>query len=76
VPAYAAFEKNRDCVQEAKEAIDSIVTREGASRVISILKDYSDALTRQMSGAVDAAVKEQVESEIVAIEDYMRQIEI
>jgi hypothetical protein len=76
VPAYSAFEKNRDCVQEAKEAIDAIVTREGASKVIQILKDYSESLTRQMSGAVDAAVKDQVESEIVAIEDYMRQIEI
>ncbi|HEV7919232.1 MAG TPA: tubulin-like doman-containing protein [Thermoanaerobaculia bacterium] len=76
VPAYAAFEKNRDCVQEAKEVIDAIVTREGAAKVIQILKDYSDSLTRQMSGAVDAAVKDQVESEIVAIEDYMRQIEI
>jgi hypothetical protein len=76
VPAYAAFEKNRDCVQEAKEAIDAIVTREGAAKVIQILKDYSDSLTRQMAGAVDAAVKDQVESEIVAIEDYVRQIEI
>jgi len=75
VPAYAAFEKNRELVQEAEEAIDAIVTREGATRVIQILRDYTDALSKQMSGAVDAAVKDQVENEVLAIEEYVRRME-
>ena len=75
VPAYTAFEKNRELVQEAEEAIDTIVTREGATRVIQILRDYTDALAKQMVGAVDAAVKDQVESEVLAIEDYVRRME-
>jgi hypothetical protein len=75
VPAYAAFEKNRELVQEAQETIDAIVTREGATRVVQILKDYGDSLSKQMSGAVDAAVKDQVETEVLAIEDYVRRME-
>jgi hypothetical protein len=75
VPAYATFEKNRELVAEAEEAIDTIVAREGATRVIQILRDYTDTLSKQMAGAVDAAVKDQVENEIVAIEDYVRRME-
>jgi hypothetical protein len=75
VPAYNTFEKNRELVQEAEEAIDVAVAREGATKVIQILKDYTDALSKQMSGAVEAAVKDQVESEILAIEDYVRRME-
>lgn len=75
VPAYTTFEKNRELVQEAEEAIDAIVTREGATKVVHILKEYTTTLTKQMAGAVDAAVKDQVESEIVAIEDYVRRME-
>lgn len=75
VPAYASFEKNRELVQEAEEAIDTIVTREGAAKVIQILRSYTDSLSTQMSGAVDPAVKDQVESELVAIEDYLRRME-
>lgn len=75
VPAYAAFEKNRELVQEAEEAIDGIVTREGAVRVISILKEYTTSLSKQMTGVADAAVKDQVEHEVVAIEDYVRRME-
>ncbi|HEX8616182.1 MAG TPA: hypothetical protein VF911_01240, partial [Thermoanaerobaculia bacterium] len=75
VPAYAAFEKNRELVQEAEEAIDTIVTREGATRVIQILKEYTESLSRQTAGAVDAAVKDQVENEILAIEEYVRRME-
>jgi hypothetical protein len=75
VPAYVAFEKNRELVQEAEEAIDTVVAREGATRVIQILKEYTDSLARQMGGAVDANVKDQVESEILAIEDYVRRME-
>jgi hypothetical protein len=75
VPAYATFEKNRELVQEAEEVIDTIVTREGAVKVVQILKDYTDTLSKQMSGAVEPAVKDQVESEILAIEDYVRRIE-
>lgn len=75
VPAYSAFEKNRELVQEAEEAIDAVVTREGATRVIQILKEYTDSLAKQMGGAVDAAVKDQVENEILAIEDYVRRME-
>jgi hypothetical protein len=75
LPAYAAFEKNRELVQEAKETIDSIVTREGAAKVVQILRDYTDSLTKQMSGAVEAAVKDQVEHEISAIEEYVRKME-
>ncbi|HYR27049.1 MAG TPA: tubulin-like doman-containing protein, partial [Thermoanaerobaculia bacterium] len=75
VPAYVTFEKNRELVQEAEEAIDAIVTREGATRVIQILRDYTGTLSKQMAGAVEPAVKDQVESEIVAIEDYLRRME-
>jgi hypothetical protein len=75
VPAYATFEKNRELVQEAEEVIDTIVTREGAVKVVQILKEYTDTLSKQMSGAVEPAVKDQVESEILAIEDYVRRIE-
>ena len=75
VPAYATFEKNRELVQEAEEAIDAIVTREGATRVIQILKGYTDSLSKQMAGAVEPAVKDQVESEIMAIEEYVRRME-
>jgi hypothetical protein len=62
-------------VQEAEEAIDTIVTREGAMKVIQILKDYTDSLSKQMAGAVEPAVKDQVEHEIVAIEEYVRRME-
>ncbi|HUP59657.1 MAG TPA: tubulin-like doman-containing protein [Thermoanaerobaculia bacterium] len=75
VPAYTAFEKNRELVQEAEEAIDAIVTREGAVRTIQILKEYTDSLSKQMSGAVEPAVKDQVENEILAIEEYVRRME-
>jgi len=75
VPAFGSFEKNRELVQEAEEAIDAIVTREGAVKVIQILKDYGDSLSKQMAGAVEPAVKDQVESELLAIEDYVRRME-
>ncbi|HKS22638.1 MAG TPA: tubulin-like doman-containing protein [Thermoanaerobaculia bacterium] len=75
VPAYAAFEKNRELVAEAEEAIDTIVTREGAARAAAILKEYTLSLSKQMAGVADAAVKDQVELEVVAIEDYVRRME-
>lgn len=75
VPAYATFEKNRELVQEAEEAVEAILAREGATKVIQILKEYAESLSKQMSGAVEPAVKDQVESEIVAIEDYVRRME-
>ncbi len=75
VPAYGAFEKNRELVQEAEETIDAVVTREGAVRIVLILKEYTETLSKQMSSTVDAAVKDQVESEIVAIEEYVRRME-
>jgi hypothetical protein len=75
VPAYATFEKNRELVQEAEEAIDIIVTREGAVKVIQLLKDYTDSLSKQMAGPVEPAVKDQVEHEIVAIEEFVRRME-
>lgn len=75
VPAFAAFEKNRDLVQEAEETIDAVVTREGAVRVIQILRDYTDSLSKQMANAVEPQVKDQVENEILAIEDYVRRME-
>jgi hypothetical protein len=75
VPAFTAFEKNRDLVQEAEDSIDAIVTREGAVRVAQILREYADALSRQMASAVEPQVKDQVESEILAIEDYVRRME-
>ncbi|HEX8169024.1 MAG TPA: tubulin-like doman-containing protein [Thermoanaerobaculia bacterium] len=75
LPAYAAFEKNRDLVKEAEEAVEGIVKQQGAAKVAQILKEYTETLARQMGGATDAAVKEQVEQEIVAIEDYVRRME-
>lgn len=75
VPAFAAFEKNRDLVQEAEDSIDAIVTREGAVRVAQILREYTDALSKQMASAVEPQVKDQVENEILAIEDYVRRME-
>jgi hypothetical protein len=62
-------------VQEAEEAIDAIVTREGAVRVVSILKEYTTSLSKQMAAVADAAVKDQVEHEVIAIEDYVRRME-
>jgi Tubulin like len=75
VPAFASFEKNRDLVQEAEDLIDTVVTREGATKVIQILRDYTDSLSKQMGSAVEPAVKDQVENEILAIEDYVRRME-
>jgi len=75
VPAFAAFEKNRELVQEAEEAIDAAVTREGAVRAAQILREYAEALSKQMASAVEPQVKDQVENEIVAIEDYVRRME-
>ncbi|HYI09912.1 MAG TPA: tubulin-like doman-containing protein [Thermoanaerobaculia bacterium] len=75
VPAYAAFEKNRQLVQEVEEAVDAIVTREGAVRSAQILREYSESLSKQMANAVEPQVKDQVENEILAIEDYVRRME-
>lgn len=75
VPAFTAFEKNRDLVQEAEETIDAVVTREGAVRVAQLLREYTDSLSKQMGGAVEPQVKDQVENEILAIEDYVRRME-
>ncbi|HUR79314.1 MAG TPA: tubulin-like doman-containing protein [Thermoanaerobaculia bacterium] len=75
VPAFSSFEKNRELVQEAEAAIEAVVTREGAAKVIQILKDYGDSLSKQMGGAVEPAVKDQVEHELLAIEDYVRRME-
>jgi Tubulin like len=75
VPAFTAFEKNRDLVQEAEDSIDAIVTREGAVRVAQILREYTDTLSKQMASAVEPQVKDQVENEILAIEDYVRRME-
>ncbi len=75
VPAFAAFEKNRQLVQEVEEAVDAIVTREGAVRAAQILREYSEALSKQMANAVEPQVKDQVENEILAIEDYVRRME-
>lgn len=75
VPAYASFEKNRELVQEAEEAIDVVVAREGATKVIQILKEYAETLSKQMGSAVEPVVKDQVEGEILAIEDYVRRME-
>ena len=55
--------------------IDAIVTREGAARVVQILRSTPIRLSKQMAGAVDAAVKDQVEHEVMAIEDYVRRME-
>lgn len=75
VPAFSAFEKNRELVQEAEDTIDAIVTREGAAKVVQILREYTETLSKQMAGAVEPAVKDQVENEILAIEDYVRRME-
>jgi hypothetical protein len=75
VPAFTSFEKNRELVQEAEDSIDAIVAREGAAKVVQILRDYTETLSKQMSGAVEAAVKDQVENEILVIEDYVRRME-
>jgi hypothetical protein len=75
VPAFAAFEKSRDLVQEAEEAIDAAVTREGAVRAAQILREYAELLSKQMANAVEPQVKDQVENEILAIEDYVRRME-
>jgi hypothetical protein len=62
-------------VQEAEEAIDAAVTREGAVRAAQILREYTESLSKQMASAVEPQVKDQVENEIVAIEDYVRRME-
>ncbi len=75
VPAFTAFEKNRELVQETEETIDGIVLREGSARVIQILREYADSLAKQVSAPVDPSVRDQVESEVLAIEDYVRRME-
>lgn len=75
VPAYVSFEKSRELVQEAEETIQTILAREGVGRVIPILREYTDSLSKQMAGAVEPAVKDQVENEILAIEEYVRRME-
>src|SRR6185436_8356004 len=75
VPAFAAFEKNRQLVQEVEEAVDAIVTREGAVRAAQILREYAESLSKQMANAVEPQVRDQVENEILAIEDYVRRME-
>jgi hypothetical protein len=75
VPAFAAFEKNRQLVQEVEEAVDAIVTREGAVRAAQILREYTETLSKQMANAAEPQVKDQVENEILAIEDYVRRME-
>jgi len=75
VPAFTAFEKNRDLVQEAEEAVDAVVTREGAVRSAQILRDYAESLAKQMASAVEPQVRDQVENEILAIEEYVRRME-
>jgi hypothetical protein len=73
--AYLAFQKNPDLVQEAEEWIDAVVSREGAERVVQMLREYSGSLSKQMARAAEPRVKDQVEREIQAIESYVRSVE-
>lgn len=75
VPAFTAFEKNRELVQEAEAEIDAVVTREGAVRAAQILREYAESLAKQMASAAEPQVRDQVENEILAIEDYVRRME-
>jgi hypothetical protein len=73
VQAFQKFEKNRDLVRETEEAIETIVSREGVAKVIEKLKTHSAKLAARDFN--DEAVKDQIESEINAIDDYVRQME-
>jgi hypothetical protein len=75
VPAYSSFEKNKELVKEIEEKVDSITRTEGEVKVSNVLRDYVEQLAKQVSaGNVDAAVKEQVEGEINAIEEYIQRM--
>jgi len=73
--AYSHLEKNQELVRELEEKIDSITRTEGEGRISSVLREYSEQLAKQVVGRdVDAAVREQVESEILAIESHLQEM--
>jgi hypothetical protein len=73
VQAYQTFEKRKELVDETEAAVETILAREGASRVKDILKKYTVMLASKPVN--DSAVRDQLEAEIGAIEDYIRRIE-
>lgn len=75
INAYAAFEKNRDLIKEVEEVVESITRTEGEARIHSVLRDYVEQLTVQVSGGnVDVSIKEQVEREIEEIDNHLAQM--
>ncbi len=77
INAYAAFEKNRELVDEVKESIEAVTRLEGEARISASLRAYAEQVTGQVSsGNVDAAIKEQVEQELEEIEKYLKEMSI
>jgi hypothetical protein len=73
--AFYEFEKNRDLVKEIEEIIEGIVRTQGEAKVSLSLRNYSEELASQASsGRIDATVKEQVEGEVHAIEEYLQRL--
>ena len=70
--AYSAFEKKRELIKEVEETVDLITQNEGVAKTSTVLREYSTQLVKQVSGGnVETSIKEQVEGEIEAIEDYL-----
>jgi predicted DNA-binding protein len=73
--AYRAFEKNPTLVKEIEERVNLIARAEGQAKVADVLREHVDHLVRQVSeGHVDPSIKEQIESEIQAVDDYLLQL--
>lgn len=75
LPAFSAFEKNRELVKEVEAAVEAVTRSEGEAKVSALLREYAEGLAAKAAGGnVDAAIKEQVEREIEEIEKYLTRL--
>ena len=71
--AFHEFEKNRELVREVEEKVDALTRTKGIEEISRVLRDHSDRLQRQVvNGNIDGSIKEQVESELQSIEEYLQ----
>jgi hypothetical protein len=75
IPAYTAFEKNRELIKEVEEIVEGIIRAEGEVKINALLSEHSEKLATQVyTNKVDAGIKEQVEREIEEIEKYIKRM--
>jgi Tubulin like len=73
--AFRAFEKNRELIKEVEERVNILTRTKGQEEISRILREHSDRLQRQVTGgSIDTSIKEQVESELQSIEDYLQRL--